>query len=817
MTAVHKTSQSVYTRPADRTVFDMKPNRNYLVSILLWTDWTVIGPDGSTREMIAELAAGTRDREDSPGAAQVTLRMGLPPYSGGWQRFEFVCSPGLMEVEGFFPLLQSWQFDYGVDDNMICIADFSVAELPEETDYPIYEQNEGVTFRGTAGELDMRVESAEETDSAITVTTTGTVYVFDKKASTISASQRIGLQREVSSWKSSVDFADLSIHSTTDTECVISNAQVTFGVQMDGAVFLTPHGGDIRMECTSRISGLWNRLNYGFLTCIDDYGGFTVTPDLPEGTGKKCNFEVLTENLDFADIPLDNTRRLINDTEMHPSWNEISNARAGWQIAWTISPGERLAISTFPPREYDWEKSFHMTYENRNWNSPDNYASRYNELNVNVATIFDVSDRGYAVEWTPFFSYNAHENDFKFQIERAKAVGMQAITYMPQYFFFNKYTPDDWVANLLRVKNRYGVDGIYSDGTSSEHQWVTAYEASRMGRQIFGDGTMIVHQTGISENGGAPLSSPAHYLPFLDTYWSGTLKTESLQYSDITPALLQYTVSQYNTSNIVGYAKGDGWKYVNADGELVTFPKDKWALVVLEANGRCRIETGSDYFKNTYVKYLRELEDLWKEKGDEPFFYEKYFAPRVRELIKPELEEFGEQTELDMPLADNAELGIYDTNADIVSDGDGAIMQLSGKRLYHANGEVIKRVAAISGEATVEYSFEVKERGTYCHSFTDVYGNYGAEIAFGADGKIKYKNSGGNWVNIGTYKRNTRYDVRLELDTDKDCYSLYLNDKLVKANLKLDANFHYFTQLRFTDGGYGSRCLLGNIKVTNKW
>ena len=810
-------SQNVYYATTNASAFDAKPNRNYLVSLLLWTDWTVIAEDGTTREGIVFLEMG--DKDPAPGNVGLGMRMGLPPHTNGWVRFEYVCSPGLMGIEGFFPLIQTWGFDAGVDDNMICIADYSIVELPEETNYPIYKEGEGVTFRGTAGAYDMKVEDAVETEDTITVTTTGTKYIFDKKNSTISAHQRINLKREVSSWKSNVSFADLKIRSKTDTECVISCPDVTFGVQMDGIVFLTPHNGDIRLECTSKISGIWNRFDWGFLTCIDDYGGFTVTPDLPEGTGKECNYEILTENLDFVDIPFDNSRRLVDGKDMHPHWNEVSNAKAGWQIAWTISPGERLAISTFPPREYDWKKSFNMTYENKDWTSGNDYARRLNDFNVKVATIFTASDRSYAVEWTPFITYNAHEEGFKLQIANAKAAGVEPITYLPQYFYFDKYTPDSYVANIKRIKERYGIEGIYSDGNSSEHQWVTAYESARMLRQLFDDGTMIVHTTGIPHNGGAPLSSPGHYIPAIDTYWSGTLKTETLNYSDITPPLIQYTVAQYNTSNIVGYAKGDTWKYIDENGELQTLPAHYWSLIMLEQNGRARIEGANDYFRGAYVNYLGQLEALWEEKGDDPFFYEKYFAPKVRELIKPDMEHFGDMVELDIDFSTENildEIGIYNVDAKTKTEGEAIYMELRGPRSYD-KGSVLKRIAALAGEVDVEYKFKITERGDFEHGFTDNYGNIGAEIMFGSDGKIKVKNFAGNYVNIGTYERNKWYDVRININTDTDKYSLYLNDTLVKADIALSSDFHYFSELEFTGGGYGSVCCLDDIRVLNKW
>ena len=88
---------------------------------------------------------------------------------------------------------------------------------------------------------------------------------------------------------------------------------------------------------------------------------------------------------------------------------------------------------------------------------------------------------------------------------------------------------------------------------------------------------------------------------------------------------------------------------------------------------------------------------------------------------------------------------------------------------------------------------------------------------FGSDGKLKAENAAGCYVNIGKYERNKWYNVRLEIDTDSGTYCVYLDDKLIKGDLKLDDSFYYFTELKFSGGGYGSVCCLDDIKVINKW
>jgi hypothetical protein len=58
-------------------------------------------------------------------------------------------------------------------------------------------------------------------------------------------------------------------------------------------------------------------------------------------------------------------------------------------------------------------------------------------------------------------------------------------------------------------------------------------------------------------------------------------------------------------------------------------------LLNLRYNGRACHWSGlepSAEFRDRYLPVLRELEQLWQEKGDESAFYERYYLPRLESL-----------------------------------------------------------------------------------------------------------------------------------------------------------------------------------------
>lgn len=794
--------------------FDLKVNRQYLLSILIWSDFSrFYETTNRTREICMSLSVTNAEATKE----FISLRRGMPDYTEGWKRLEVVFSPGLLEAGSKGRLnFSTAAFTNGAPESAIYIADFRVFELPEKELVP-YKEGEGMVFRGSAGDLDMRVEDAVQTENKIVVNTTGARYTFDTENDTITADQKIGTERTVSEWRSGVSLAGLTVRSKTDTEAVLTNPEISFGVQMDGTVFLTPHKGDVRMECTSKIGGIWNRFNFGYLMALDDYGGFTVTPDIPAGTGKRCSYEILTDGLDFPTWQFNNAVAWNGDEPAAEFNTKISNAKPGWQIAWTVSPGERLAITTFPPREYDWEESFNNNYRNvypaaSHYTRMPEYAEEQ-RIGTVVTWSFDHNTSG--MEYGRYYLFDKHEDELKDMVKTAHDNGVQALPYTSGYFYYNSDEPTEYINEIKRLRDTYGFDGVYSDGLPSESRWVVGYEEARMLRELFPSGTIIVHQTGQPANGGPPLSSPAYFLPMVDAYLSITLKGENVGLMGKESPLAHMTWNQYNIANCIGVQKGDYWKYDNDEGETVMIPQISQDLMHLIQNGRAR-NTNDDNWMNIYLPMLNRLEQEWKEHGSEDNFYEKYFAPLARTLSRDYLSYLGDFNIIDQSFDGENPLADYSvTNADVSLDtenGNTALI-VNGKR-NRDTGSLFKKTMSLSGKIAVEYDFTAREAADYEAYISDDYGTHGVGVQFSSDGKIKLRGSNGGYTVIGRYKRGAVQKVKLEINTDTHRLNVYVGENKLISNFALSEELYYISDYEFFTGGYGSSFKLDNFKVT---
>jgi hypothetical protein len=245
-----------------------------------------------------------------------------------------------------------------------------------------------------------------------------------------------------------------------------------------------------------------------------------------------------------------------------------------------------------------------------------------------VAVLWDFCQRNWGMSWGPsWVPYD--EAALTKHIMALKAAGVRPITYMSMYFYYSR-NPQEYIDNVRRFRDRYGIEGVYSDGDPSP-EWVVAYEEMRMLRELFPDGVIVLHTTGQPGNGGPPLSEPDIFIPAIDTYATATFRGEWAQYEGgIGWPYPRYVSSQYRKANCIGVQKGDRWENV---------PQLTQDLLNLRYNGRASHWSGlepSAEFRNRYLPALRELERLWQEKGDDPAFYERYYLPRV-ESLTPDL------------------------------------------------------------------------------------------------------------------------------------------------------------------------------------
>ncbi len=576
------------------------PNRSYLMSVLV----------NSRFKRPAEVNIGLK-MIDAEGRQVIWNFNGLPNDTHGWQRWEWEITTDPRTTHGVFSILIT-SFPL---DGELRLGDVAFIELPPRKLKP-YAKGEGATFRGGPGALPMRIEQATNQNGTLQVRTTGARYTFDLEKNTILAEQLIGRQREIALWSCSVSLAGLQVLRHTAKECVVANDHVTFGVQCDSLMMVVPHE-ELVLTCNSKIGGKWNRLQAGHLLVADDHGGMAVNPDIPAGTGRCARLHIDSY---WHGIRLGRTPPgAVDFAGTAGNQTFISQARPGWTISWLISPGERLAISVFPPRPYPWKDSFDFAWLLTFRKDPLDIYPADIRGPYHVYLLWDFFQRAWGMSWGPkYIPYD--EADLRAHIAAIKKAGAYPICYASAQWYYSR-DPAEFANEIKRLRDTYGLEGIYYDGIPSQ-PWVVAYEEMRMTRELFPDGPVILHNTGNAYNGNPPLGEPSIRIPAVETYATATYTAEGVYGTGADWPLVRYMASQYHVANCIGVmVYGQAWQ------GLDRLQKE---LILLRYNGRCQYRK----YPPQYYSILLQLKKLWQEKGAEPDFYEKYYLPKWEELTK---------------------------------------------------------------------------------------------------------------------------------------------------------------------------------------
>jgi len=545
---------------------------------------------------------------DGAGKQVIWNLNGIPNKTDGWERWEWELASDPRAVHGVFSIL----FIRFPVDGKFRMADLAVIELPPKKLTP-YAKGEGATFRGGPGNLLMRVENVETDGEKIEVRTTGALYAFHPNKNTILAKQMLEREREVSLWKSSLGLNGLKILRKNEKECVIANDSVTFGVQCDSLMMVVPHD-ELILSC--KIAGKWNRFACGHMTIIDEYGGMAVNPDRPFACGRLARTHV---GRHYAGIVPGRIRPgQVDFSGLYDDQTFLSRAKPGWEVSWHLSPGERLAISIFPPRPFPWKDSFGFGFLLARRRDPLDGYPRRKRGDYRVEILWDFLQRSWAMSWGP--RHVAHDDEeLRAHVAAIKKAGSHPVVYASPQWYYSR-DAEEFAAELKRLKDTYGIEGVYYDGIPSQ-EWVVAYEEMRMTREVFPDGPVILHATGQSYSGGPPLGEPSLKIPAIETYATATYTGELVYGYGYDWVYPRYVTSQYRKANCIGVMKHDAWE---GPTEL------QQELIMLRHNGRCQYRK---YPAESY-QVLLGLKALWEEKGDEPDFYERYYLPKFEELTR---------------------------------------------------------------------------------------------------------------------------------------------------------------------------------------
>jgi len=574
--------------------FAVKRNRSYLVSALVKTDFP---------RKLVEASLSMRFFNAKSIRLEPRRLFGAPAKTqgpDGWERLEWeVDVPDDTQIhEARASIFMGW--GHFAPPAEFRIADFTFVELPAKSLTPLA-RGEGVTFPGSPGKLPMRVESATENNGHIVVNTTGATFDFDTRNNTILASQRIEFPRALARWHSSISLAGLQIDKKTDDVCVLTNDYLTIGIQGDSMMAISPQR-ELTMKLTNLLGGDFNRYARGHLFSTDDFGGITVNPYIPMGTGRSPQSALLTPDLAFAKYA-------------EHDFDNTGKAEPHWEAQWVTSPGELLCTSVFPPRPYPWEESFKSGWKLIRRDYP---LSVYDQKvpYVNNWLLWDFIPLTWGHSYSNYYEpYD--EKEMRDHMQKIREIGGRSVTYMSAY-----WTPSRdaavYIDGVRQFKEKYGIDGVYSDGLPSA-DWLLAYKEIRMLRELFPDGTIIVHDS-FHQSGQAI----AQFKPFLYTYATFNYMAEGEETKTGEDwQFPRYVTSMFRRTNNLGVTKGDKW--FDKDGKEMG---ERKALVDAVYNGRDHL--GFSY--PNYYKVLDQLHTLWKEKGDEPHFYDRYYLPKAQEL-----------------------------------------------------------------------------------------------------------------------------------------------------------------------------------------
>jgi len=286
------------------------------------------------------------------------------------------------------------------------------------------------------------------------------------------------------------------------------------------------------------------------------------------------------------------------------------------------APG-MLWVSVGPPRPYEWEKSFNDRII-WHWSDVNAYPSdeQIEEWSAHGNILLMQSEvmawRSWHVEFEP-----RSRAELRRVLYKCHALGMRAIVYTSP-FYFVKGTPlenqavamapnyqagvlghlhcndgvnvDLFLAEIAKVVNQFGVDGLYFDGIYPASVKNT-YKAMRKTRELLGDDRILEIHTTLGAPGGRC------FVPACDTYADFTLKGEGQGF--VSREWLRYFVSGYNISNAIGIVCNNAGYWVPTRQNIIDTLAANARLSFMPMGG----QRGADHLKAMSEWYWPRLTD----------------------------------------------------------------------------------------------------------------------------------------------------------------------------------------------------------------
>lgn len=540
-------------------------------------------------------------------AMPVTLRTG--EGTGTWQRYsgEFAAQRG--DTAGVRLVIYIMG---GADEVLLDDVRLEEIRYPEA---PPWNLAEAGLWPGSPSRFGMAVEEAVIEAGSLRVTTTGAeFYMNATPGASLYCSQRIGKRRSLAEVRFEpplrTNGAPLRIARHDADACVVVAGDVALTFHGDSLLTIAANR-PLRYRVVSHIATEHFASTDQHLLAIDEHGGF-------------CAVTHARPRLHSAGS------RIVESPE--------STEELLWSAGYEIAAKEMGAIAVFPPRPFDWKRSFGKRIVNT-YSYPDSDALREYSKHANVLFLFGgiYADQPEGNTHAPYRV--ADPAKLRATIALAHELGMQVICYRhPTSYVWAEIPMEEAIADMRAFRRKYGFDGWYFDGLYYAGIWSETYEFIRRMRDEVGpEGIIYTHCT---------LNPPSRmcqlYLPFVDAYSDFLLRGEGQTIYGPKDPYLRYVVGTYNISNAIATLKGDkmlregakepeppeGKRPTRAELQAmwrpVACPLREQLDVMLRLNGRCRWaypgwplrESDREDYLGFYFKRLDEMQAQWEKTGE---------------------------------------------------------------------------------------------------------------------------------------------------------------------------------------------------------
>lgn len=397
--------------------------------------------------------------------------------------------------------------------------DFSVTLLPEEEPFSNGD-GVGVDFLGHPSVMDMRIVNASLSGVVLSVDTSAAHFDLDSSTGILSCGQVLGGVRDRATVQLPIPGGGVSLLAQDDDRVIITSDKFDLAIHGDSLAVMAFAPGQ-QASVTKNFAHDFYAYQEGFLTAVDGIGGVAVFPGYQRGTG------------------LTNSYSVAEGSGTPPNL-----------LTYTFGLGARLAVGVFPPRPFDWLKSFDDQIIHTDLHPPYSVLLDWSSI-ANVVVLHEGIWKGSAPK--VYLTYTPTDSAaLQRVINDAHALGMKVLPYFSSDFFAEQQG-GKFIAEIQRLRDIYGFDGVYYDGINA-YNWEYAYETMRRTRDLFPNGPVYLH---ISYGIPFRKENKNLFLPQVESLADYTLQGESVDMNGWDDPYLNYVARGYTVSNVIGTLKYD--------------------------------------------------------------------------------------------------------------------------------------------------------------------------------------------------------------------------------------------------------------------